>query len=61
VDVWAARVAFGGRLDAAVILYRRGMYDAVERAYRLAAAQAGVPPATMQATTWVVARRGRAT
>jgi hypothetical protein len=56
VDVWAARVAFGGRPDATVILYRRGMYAAVEHAYRLAAAQAGVPPATMQATTWIIAR-----
>ncbi len=60
VDVWAARVAFGGRPDAAAILYRRGMYAAVEHAYRLAAAQAGVAPTTMQATTWVIARGGRA-
>lgn len=60
VDVWAARVAFGDRPDAAAILSRRGVYAAVEHAYRLAAAQAGVPAATMQATTWVVARGGRA-
>jgi len=56
VDVWAARVA--GITDQE--LTRAGVYDAVEHAYRLAAGRRGVDPATMQATTWVVARNGRA-
>lgn len=56
VDVWAARVA-GIDEDA---LKRVGVYDAVEHAYRLAARRRGVDPATMQATTWIVARNGRA-
>jgi hypothetical protein len=56
VDVWAARVV--GLGEAA--LQRQGVYDAVEHAYRLAARKRGVTPATMQATTWVVARNGRA-
>lgn len=56
VDVWAARVA---DLDED-LLTRKGAYDAVEHAYRLAARRRGVDPATMQATTWIVARNGRA-
>lgn len=56
VDVWAARVA---DLDE-TLLSRVGAYDAVAHAYRLAARRRGVDPATMQATTWVVARNGRA-
>lgn len=56
VDVWAARVA---GLDED-LLSRKGAYDAVEHAYRLAARRRGVDPATMQATTWIVARNGRA-
>ena len=56
VDVWAARVA---DLDED-LLGRKGAYDAVEHAYRLAARRRGVDPATMQATTWIVARNGRA-
>lgn len=56
VDVWAARVA---DLDENM-LGRKGAYDAVAHAYRLAARRRGVDPATMQATTWVVARNGRA-
>lgn len=55
VDVWACRVA---SLDETA-LGRKGAYDAVEHAYRLAARRRGVDPATMQATTWVVARNGR--
>jgi len=57
VDVWAARVAGAdapnGRISGRT-------YDSVERAYRSAARRRGVTPATMQATTWVVARNGRA-
>jgi hypothetical protein len=56
VDVWAARAA---GLDED-LLSRKGAYDAVEHAYRLAARRRGVDPATMQATTWIVARNGRA-
>lgn len=56
VDVWAMRVI--GLDDA--LLSRRGAYDAVEAAYQSAARRRGVDPATMQATTWVVARNGRA-
>lgn len=56
VDVWAARVA---GIDEN-LLKRVGVYDAVAEAYRIAARAAGVEPATMQATTWVVARNGRA-
>lgn len=56
VDVWACRVADLDELK----LSRKGAYDAVAHAYRLAARRRGVDPATMQATTWVVARNGRA-
>lgn len=56
VDVWAARVA---DLDE-TLLSRVGAYDAIAHAYRLAARRRGVDPATMQATTWIVARNGRA-
>ena len=56
VDVWACRVA---DLDETA-LGRKGAYDAVAHAYRLAARRRGVDPATMQATTWIVARNGRA-
>jgi hypothetical protein len=56
VDVWAMRVA---DLDED-LLGRKGAYDAIEHAYRLAARRRGVDPVTMQATTWIVARNGRA-
>lgn len=59
VDVWAARVALGDRASEAT-LGRAGVYDALEHAYRLAAARLGVDPVTVQATTWIVARGGRA-
>jgi hypothetical protein len=36
------------------------VYPAIEHAYRVAAERVGVDPTTMQATTWVVARNGRA-
>lgn len=55
VDVWAMRVV---GLDE-TRLGRVGAYDAIAHAYRLAARRRGVDPATMQATTWVVARNGR--
>jgi len=56
VDVWAARVA---GVDES-LLSRAGVYDAVEEAYRRAARARAVEPSTMQATTWIVARNGRA-
>lgn len=56
VDVWALRVV--GVSEQAV--GRVGVYDAVEHAYRLAARRRGVDPSTMQATTWIVVRGGRA-
>lgn len=55
VDVWAMRVV---DLDEG-LLTRKGAYDAIEHAYRLAARRRGVEPATMQATTWILARGGR--
>jgi len=55
VDVWAARAAGVDETK----LRRRGAYDAVAHAYRAAARRRGVDPATMQATTWIVARNGR--
>jgi hypothetical protein len=63
VDVWALRVALGpsSTLDLKrTNLARGGRYAAVEAAYRAAAREIGVDPATAQAVTWVVARNGRA-
>lgn len=61
VDVWAARVAMGDTVsDTEKVLSRVGVYDACETAYREAAHRVGVDPTTMQATTWIVARNGRA-
>lgn len=59
VDMWAVRVAMGGREDAEYLLTRAGVYDAVEHAYRCAADRLGVDAVAVQATTWVVVR-GRA-
>lgn len=56
VDVWAVRVA---GVDE-TLLSRVGVYDAIELAYQRAARRRGVEPTTMQATTWIVARNGRA-
>jgi hypothetical protein len=60
VDVWAARVALGERDDLDRVLTWAGVYDALEHCYRLAARRLGVDPVTVQATTWIVARNGRA-
>lgn len=60
VDVWAARVALGRRADLDKVLDRVGVYAALEHAYRVAAMRLGVDPVTVQATTWIVARNGRA-
>jgi hypothetical protein len=54
------RVALGTRDDAETILGRAGVYAAIEHCYRLAARRACVDAVTMQATTWIVARNGRA-
>lgn len=59
VDTWAIRVALPNQNDPEKILTRQGVYEAVEHAYRMAAEKVGVDPATMQATTWVVARNNR--
>jgi hypothetical protein len=62
VDVWAARVALPdferAELDRAMGL--AGIYAALSECYRTAADKVGVSPSTMQATTWIVARNGRA-
>lgn len=66
IDVWAARVALdpdwrrGADSDAERTLGRAGVYGALETAYRIAARRRGVDATTMQATTWVVVRNGRA-
>lgn len=68
VDVWAARLALHGtrtnwrgenNTDAEKILGRKGVYEAIEHAYKIAAQKRGVTPAQMQAITWVVSRNGR--
>lgn len=58
VDMWAAIVALGTE-DYEPLIRRAGVYDAIERAYQLAARRHGVAPSVMQATTWIVARNGR--
>lgn len=61
VDIWAARVAFGDVIsEPERALSSVGAYAATEHAFRLAARRAAVDPTTMQATTWIVARNGRA-
>jgi len=60
IDVWALRVAMGDQeYEQGMIVRNLGLYRAFEHCYRLAARRAGVEPATMQATTWIVARGGR--
>jgi hypothetical protein len=61
VDVWAVRIALGNHTKrnnpiSDAPLGRVGVYEAIERAYQVAAERAGVAPAVMQATTWVVVR-----
>ncbi|MEU7570313.1 hypothetical protein [Micromonospora sp. NPDC049240] len=61
VDVWAMRVACGDRFDdLELILGRVGVYEAVEHAYQVSARRIGCDPVTVQATTWIVVRNGRA-
>lgn len=68
VDVWAARLALYGtrtnwrgenNTDAEKILGRKGVYEAIEHAYKIAAQKRGVTPAQMQSITWCVSRNGR--
>ena len=64
VDVWAVRIALGDTTKRNnpiddIPLKRVGVYEAIERAYQVAAERAGVTPAVMQATTWITTR-GRA-
>ena len=63
VDGWAAGIAAGQRLNQkqrSQMLNRKGGYERVASAYRIAAAMRRVLPCQMQAVTWVV-ERGSAT
>lgn len=63
IDIWAVKAALGPQSDAVRVseqLHRAGRYEALEHAYRVAAARLGVDPTTAQATAWIVARNGRA-
>lgn len=60
VDVWALRVALGDPEADGTVLRVPGVYEAIEHCFQAAARRAGVTAATMQATTWIVARNGRA-
>lgn len=55
VDSWAARIALGSD-DAEKILNRKGMYQTISHAYKLAAISQGLSPAETQAVAWCVAR-----
>jgi hypothetical protein len=57
IDMWAVRAACGDIPDN--ILTRRGVYETIAEAYRIAARKFGITPAQMQAVIWV-AIRGRA-
>lgn len=57
IDVWAMRVALGGRT---VRFDKQGnLYAALEHCYRLVAQRLDRPPAVIQATTWITVRNGR--
>lgn len=55
VDSWAARIALGGD-EAEKILGRKGMYEAISHAYKLAGNDHGLTPAETQAVAWCVMR-----
>lgn len=55
VDTWAARIAIPGD-DSEKILGRKGMYDAISHAYRLAGSDHFLRPAEAQAVAWCAAR-----
>lgn len=52
VDVWAARAVGCGNVD----LSNERNYGDISAAYQFAAAEAGITPAQMQATVWIVVR-----
>lgn len=54
VDVWAVRVATNGEQSE---VKSDGLYVAIAEAYRMVAADLGISPRTLQATTWLVAER----
>lgn len=67
VDIWAARIALDpewsrgdGYDDLGKILDRSGVYGALANAYRVTAARLGIDATTLQASTWIVIRNGRA-
>lgn len=51
VDVWAMRVALGTEISLT-----KNLYDAIERAYQLAAVRVGEEPSHIQSITWLVKR-----
>lgn len=55
VDTWAARIAIGEE-NFEKILGRKGMYDAISHAYKLAGSDHGFSPAEAQAVAWCAAR-----
>lgn len=55
VDTWAARIAIGSD-DAEKILGRKGMYQAISHAYKLAGNDHSLTPAEAQAVAWCIAR-----
>lgn len=59
VDVWALRVAMGDTGYKDNWRGRKGFYEAVAHAYRIAAKRIVIEPSTMQAICWVVKRNGR--
>lgn len=55
VDTWAARIALGTD-DAEKMLGRKGMYETISHAYKLAGLSNELSPAETQAIAWCVAR-----
>jgi len=55
IDRWAARIALGtdDTVMAGSLSGRKGGYEAMKRAYQVAAKLKGISPAQMQAITWV--------
>lgn len=55
VDTWAARIAIGTD-NAEKMIGRKGMYQAISHAYKLAGLSNELTPAETQAVAWCVAR-----
>lgn len=55
LDAWALRIA--GVPET--YIGRKGVYDAIEHCYRLAAKQVGIKGSDIQAITWVTVRRNK--